>query len=232
VTELEPVEARVLASLIEKQLTTPSQYPLTLNALTLACNQASNRDPVTTYRDAEVVVALESLKAKGLVRFVLPSHGRTVVRYRQALGERLALDDRQLALVAVLVLRGAQTAGELRARTERMAEYDSLAAVESDLAGLASWVEPLVARLPRRPGQKEERWVAPWCATAAPEHLPGVLAGDTPAGDRAHRAGAGPAGDRGDRLDLVDLRAQLADLATRMSDLAARVDRLERELGV
>jgi uncharacterized protein YceH (UPF0502 family) len=225
VTELDPVEARVLASLIEKQLTTPSQYPLTLNALTLACNQASNRDPVTAYGEPEVIAALESLKAKGLVRFVLPSHGRTVVRYRQALGERLALDDRQLALVAVLILRGAQTAGEVRARTERMAEFDGLAAVEADLAGLASGVEPLVARLPRRPGQKEERWAALWCAAAGPDDPPGA----GPAGDRVDRAGAGPAGDR---VGLADQRADLADLATRISDLAARVDRLERELGL
>jgi hypothetical protein len=150
---------RVIGCLIEKQLTTPQQYPLTLNALVLACNQASNRDPVVCYDDHLVQRALAWLKEAGLVRFVYPSHGRSVTRYRQVLDEFLALDVEALALLAVLLLRGPQTAGELRIRTERMARFDDLASVDTELDHLGARTEPLVMRLARRPGQKEERWV-------------------------------------------------------------------------
>ena len=105
--------ARVLGSLVEKELTTPQQYPLTITSLVAACNQASNRDPVVDYGEGTVMSALDELKAQRLVRFVLPSHGRTAVRYRQVLDEKLGLDERQLALVAVLLLRGSQPAGFL-----------------------------------------------------------------------------------------------------------------------
>ena len=155
---LDLIEARIVGSLIEKQLTTPQQYPLTLNGLTLACNQTSNRDPVLSVAESEVEAGLRGLKEQGLVRFVLPSHGRSVVRYRHVLDERLAFDQRQLALIGVLLLRGPQTIGELRTRTERMASFDGVEDVESDLEGLTRREESPVARLPRRPGQKEERW--------------------------------------------------------------------------
>ena len=157
-TPLDPRQARVIGSLIEKELTTPQQYPLTANALLLACNQASNREPVVAYTEAEVATTLDSLKERRLVRFVLPSHGRSVVRYRHVLDEVLALDATQLAVVAVMLLRGPQTLGELRARTERMAAFDSIEAVEHELALLVDHDPPLVARQPRRPGQKEDRW--------------------------------------------------------------------------
>src|SRR5579875_2465837 len=122
---LDTVEGRVVGSLIEKQLTTPQQYPLTLNGLTLACNQTSNREPVVSYTEAEVQEALDRLREKGLIRKVLPSHGRSVVRFRHVLDERLALDARQLALLGGLLLRGPQTVGELRTRTDRMASFAS-----------------------------------------------------------------------------------------------------------
>ena len=156
---LSPVEARVIGSLAEKQLTTPQQYPLTLNALVVACNQTSNRDPVVLYDDSVVETALSSLKESGLLRFVHPGHGRSATRYRQVLDEKFGLDTRGLSLLAVLVLRGSQTVGELRARTERMADFGSLDEVQSELGRLSDGTEPLVARVPRRPGQKEERWV-------------------------------------------------------------------------
>ncbi len=155
--DLDPVEIRVVGSLAEKQLTTPQQYPLTLNALLLACNQTTNRDPVVSYDEALVEAALASLKERRLVRFVHPSHGRSAIRYRQVLDEMLGLDVRQLALVAVLVLRGPQTAGELRARTERMAGFEGVADVEHELEQLAAR-EDLVLRLPRRAGHKEDRF--------------------------------------------------------------------------
>src|ERR1700722_5530568 len=123
--KLSAQEARVLGSLVEKELTTPQQYPLTLKSLVGACNQATNRDPVVDYGEGTVMSVLNALKERRLVRFVLPSHGRTAVRYRHVLGEALALDQRQCALLAVLLLRGPQTIGELRSRTERMADFDS-----------------------------------------------------------------------------------------------------------
>jgi uncharacterized protein YceH (UPF0502 family) len=151
-------QGRIVGSLIEKQLVTPQQYPLTLNALVLACNQASNREPVVAYTEEQVVGALDELKERRLVRFVLPSHGRSVVRYRHVLDEAFGVDAPQLAILAMLLLRGPQTIGELRTRTDRMASFDGLAAVEHELALLAGAAPPLVARLARRPGQKEERW--------------------------------------------------------------------------
>jgi uncharacterized protein YceH (UPF0502 family) len=156
--ELNPVQARVIGSLAEKQLTTPQQYPLTLNALVLACNQTSNRDPVVVYDESLVETTLSSLKDAGLLRFVHPGHGRSATRYRQVLDERFGLDPRGLSVVAVLLLRGPQTVGELRARTERMADFARLDEVEAELQRLAGGSDPLVSRLPRRPGQKEERW--------------------------------------------------------------------------
>src|SRR6185437_3717095 len=158
IVELSPVETRVIGSLAEKQLTTPQQYPLTLNALVVACNQTSNRDPVVVYDDSIVDGALSSLKEAGLLRFVHPGHGRSATRYRQVLDERFGLDARGLSVLAVLLLRGPQTVGELRARTERMADFGSLGDVEAELRGLASGPDPLVSRMSRRPGQKEERW--------------------------------------------------------------------------
>ncbi len=154
-------EARVLGSLVEKELTTPDQYPLTLKALLAACNQASNRDPVVDYEEETVMAALDSLKAQRLIRFVLPSHGRSAVRYRHVLNEALGLDTRQCALLAVLVLRGPQTIGELRARTERMADFDGLDEIDHELRFLSAVAEPLAISLGRRPGQKEERWASP-----------------------------------------------------------------------
>ena len=158
VVELSPAEARVVGSLAEKQLTTPQQYPLTLNALVLACNQSSNRDPIVAYDEETVEAALSSLKEAGLLRFVHPAQGRSATRYRQVLDERFGLDSRSLSVLTVLVLRGPQTVGELRARTERMADFAGLHEVEAELARLGSGPDPLVRRLTRRPGQKEERW--------------------------------------------------------------------------
>ena len=156
--ELDPVEARIVGALVEKQLTTPQQYPLTLNALVAACNQSSSRNPVVAYDDRTVEAALARLKERRLVRFVYPSHGRSVTRYRQVLEELLRLEPPQLALVGVLLLRGPQTLGELRTRTERMAELTSLQHVEEELEALAAREEPLVTRLPREPGRKEMRY--------------------------------------------------------------------------
>ncbi len=152
--ELSEEELRVLGCLVEKRLTTPQQYPLTLNALTLACNQASNRDPVVDYDEARVEAAVTRAKTRGLAAFVHPSHGRSVLRFRHTLDEQLGLDERPLALLAVLALRGPQTPGELRARTERMARFGGIEEVEAELDALVRRDDPLVVRLGRGPGQK------------------------------------------------------------------------------
>ena len=156
--DLSGVEVRVLGCLVEKQLTTPQQYPLTLNALVLACNQSSNRDPVVAYGEDTVEAAVTSVKTLGLVSFVHPSHGRSALRYRHTLGDALGLEERPLALLAVLMLRGPQTSGELRVRTERMVQFADLAEVEAELDALSARHEPLAVRLRRAPGQKEERY--------------------------------------------------------------------------
>ena len=152
-------EARVAGSLAEKQLATPQYYPLTFNALVNACNQTNNRDPVVSYDDQLVQATVAALREKGVVRLVHPGGGSRVTKYRQVLDEVLGLDQRELALVCVLLLRGPQTLNELRTRTERLADFDGAAAVERDLERLAGERQPpLVQRLERQPGRKEPRY--------------------------------------------------------------------------
>src|ERR1700689_3839918 len=212
--------ARVLGSLVEKGLATPQQYPLTINALQSACNQTSNREPVVSYDETTVLAALDELKDMKLVRFVLPSHGRSVVRYRQVLDETLALDARQCAVLAVLLLRGPQTIGELRVRTERMATFDSLDDIEHQLEFLGSREEPLAHNVGRRPGQKEERWATPLVAEDTSDDS------DAPP-PRGSRATTAPA-----PVDVTDdLRAELAELRVEVADLRREVQELRESLG-
>lgn len=157
-TVLTEIEARVLGSLIEKQVTTPEYYPLTLNALTLACNQKNNRHPVTSYKENQVSDALESLREKNLTYVFYGSTSR-VPKYKHVMPEVMHLSHAETALMCVLMLRGAQTLGELRGNASRLHEFSSLEEVEQTLDGLISRDdEPLVARLPRQSGQKEGRF--------------------------------------------------------------------------
>ncbi|MEK6374086.1 MAG: YceH family protein [Acidobacteriota bacterium] len=149
--ELDAAEVRVLGALIEKQLATPEYYPLTLNALVAACNQKSSREPVMELAEADVQRALDRLQDEKLVWKVL---GGRATRYDHNLDATWQLDRAAKAIVALLFLRGAQTAGELRSRADRMHEFGAIDDVEATLQRLA----PLVAELPRRPGQKEARW--------------------------------------------------------------------------
>lgn len=155
--QLTTVEVRVLGSMMEKEAATPEYYPLTLNALRAACNQKSNRDPVMSLDEDEVTAALESLRAKGLTT-ELSGAGHRVCKYGHRTGEVFNFDRREQAVIAVLMLRGPQTVGELRGRTDRLHSFDDLAGVESTLHRLMKREPPLVARLPRRPGEKEPRW--------------------------------------------------------------------------
>ena len=225
-------EARVIGSLIEKQLTTPQQYPLTMNALVLACNQSSNREPVLEYDDRTVDHALTSLKAAGLVSFVYPSHGRSVTRYQQLLGEQLAITEQQLALVGVLLLRGAQTDGELRSRTERMCEFDGIAQVDEELARLSELPEPIVARLPRRPGQKEERWVQLLTdrSVGGPPSLPGDALGGGATTERVAEEANLRTEEPDLRIEDDDLRIEDDDRGSEVAELRAAVAELRGEM--
>lgn len=153
---LNEIEARVLGCLIEKELATPEYYPLTLNALTNACGQKSNREPVMNLEEADVVRALESLRFKQLA--LVSAEGGRVPKYRHVLMEKLRLAPAELALLGELLLRGPQTLGELRARAERMCPFTDLVAVEDALRELAERSPPLVMRLPLQPGRKEQRY--------------------------------------------------------------------------
>ncbi|HVT42564.1 MAG TPA: DUF480 domain-containing protein [Acidimicrobiales bacterium] len=226
--------ARVLGSLVEKGLTTPQQYPLTLNALVSACNQASNREPVVSYDEATVEGALHELKDEKLVRFVLPSHGRSVVRYRHVLDETWGLDAGQSAILAMLLLRGPQTVGELRTRSERMVAFDGLDGVEHELELLAGRAEPLAVSVARRPGQKEGRWTSTLVAVGdddTPQRADALPAGHAdPSSDRARASSPSPDASPLSR-QVDELRAEVAGLRAEVAGLRAELEELRASLG-
>jgi hypothetical protein len=215
-TPLDVVELRVLGSLVEKESTTPDSYPLTLNALVAACNQTSNREPVLALDQAAVAAAVAGLTRRALASEVHRSDSRAR-RYRHLLSETFKLHPAEIAVLGVLLLRGPQTVGELRSRTARMFEFLDLKHVEITLGALLTLPQPLVALLPRRPGQKEQRYAQllgceppaePDVAEAA-----GVVEGSAP-------VGAGVQPDRVSALEQVvdTLRAELAELRDRFEE--------------
>jgi uncharacterized protein len=153
--EPDAVEIRVVAALVEKQRTTPDQYPLTLNSLKLACNQSTNRDPVVDYDEATIRSALDRLGRRKWTTLASWNTARSV-KYKHVLGQALRLDDAQLAVLTVLMLRGPQTAGELRQRTERMHRFGSGEELDATLAELIE--RDLAERLPRQPGERGQRF--------------------------------------------------------------------------
>lgn len=226
--DLDAVEIRILGSLLEKQRTTPDTYPLTLNALRLACNQSTNRDPVVDFDEVTIQDALQRLHRRELTR-VASGHGSRASKYRHLLAETLTLSDAEAALLCVLLLRGDQTPGELKQRTERLHPFTDLAAVEDDLTRMSE--RGLVARLERRPGEKQVRF----------RHL---LAGDdaVSGSEPPARAGTGtgdavspltvspavsaltaPAGN-GLAVEIAQLRASFDSLRAEVADLRARID--------
>lgn len=179
--ELDVEEQRVLGVLLEKQVTVPASYPMTLSAVRTGCNQSSSREPISDYDELTVEATLRRLKDRQLLRIVWSDSGRRTLKYHQLLSEVLELDQAARALVTVLLLRGAQAPGELRTRCERLHGFDDRGAVELALADLAARPEPLVRELPRQHGQHDSRWV----------HLLGdVVLADGPVAE------AGPAVDR------------------------------------
>ena len=155
--DLSETEVRVLGCLVEKQLTTPEYYPLTLNALIAACNQKSNRDPVVSFDEGMVTQALDSLRDKNLVYVFYGSTSR-VVKYKHMLPSVYSLEPAETAAITVLMLRGPQTAGEIRGRTDRLYDFEGLGQVQQTLDALAERPEPLVIKLERQPGQKDARF--------------------------------------------------------------------------
>jgi uncharacterized protein len=207
---LEPdaIEIRVVACLVEKQRTTPDVYPLSLNALRLACNQSTNRDPVVSYDEATVSDALRRTALRGWTRLASGA-GSRARKYRHLLDEALGLEGPELSLLAVLMLRGPQTPGELKGRSERLHAFPDLAAVQGSLEILIE--KGYVARLQRRPGQKEERYRHTF-ATA--EEAPAAAADPQPGAVAVPKEELRPAEDRLGRLEreLGELREQVQAL--------------------
>lgn len=223
--ELTPPEIRVLGCLAEKEATTPDAYPLSTNGLLLACNQRSSRSPVVAYDEDEVTRALVSLRERELVR--TSREGGRAYKHAHLLRQALALCDAELAVLSVLFLRGPQTAGELRSRTERQHLFGSVEDVEQVLERLARRDPPLTAQLDRRPGQKESRWnhLLGSGEPLAPPALrdDDVLVGaTTSASARAATAEDSPASG-----EVAALRDEIVALREELVELRARVDALE-----
>jgi uncharacterized protein YceH (UPF0502 family) len=199
--DADAVELRVLGCLIEKQRTTPDQYPLSLNSLRLACNQSTNREPVVEYDERTIKAALERLSLRGWTRFASGVSSRAL-KYRHLLDEALGLGDGEISLLAVLMLRGPQTLGELKGRSDRLHRFETLDEVQETLDRLAE--RELVVRLARRPGQKEERYAQ-------------LLGGEAP--DPA--AATAP---------VTAAAAEAPPAVDRVAVLEERVERLEREV--
>jgi uncharacterized protein YceH (UPF0502 family) len=207
-TPLTAVETRVLGALIEKDMTTPEYYPLSLNALTNACNQSSNREPVVDYDEATVISAVESMRKRSLVRAVQQS-GSRVTKYRHLASETLGLTEHQAALMCVLTLRGPQTLAELKTRATRLIDFESLDDVETAMNQLMARESPrLVTRLERRPGQKEARY-AHLLAGEVADDAPEPAMGRTASSSSADRIGQLEQGLDDLRKEVADLRSQL-----------------------
>ena len=206
--EADAVEIRVLGCLIEKQRTTPDAYPLSLNSLRLACNQTTNRDPVVEYEEREIKAALDRMSNRGWTRFASGASSRAL-KYRHLLDEALGLSNEQLSVLGVLMLRGPQTLGELKQRTERLHRFESIAEVAHVLDGLSE--RELAVQLERRPGQKEERFA----------QLLGESPGEAPIA--AELAAAPPANANSDRLSQLEER--LERLERGFDELLTRLDR-------
>ena len=207
------LETRVLGVLVEKERTVPDTYPLSLNALTLGCNQKNNRDPILQATEREVQAAIDALRPLSLV---IESSGSRVMRYAHNLGRVLHVDGAAVALLAALMLRGPQTPGELRTGTDRLHRFPELGAVEAALQGLAARAEsaggPLAVQLPRQSGSRESRWA----------HLLSGPVEALPAGSPARTPAPVPGG--------VD-PAEFAALKAEVAELRAIVERLAREAG-
>ena len=211
---LTDVEVRVLGSLIEKEMTTPDYYPMSLNALTNACNQTSNRDPIVHYDEGTVAHAIETLRVRSLVRAMQQS-GSRVTKFRHLLGETMGLTTRYTAVLGVLMLRGPQTVAEIKTRASRSVEFATLEEVESVLDGMIDrQPTPLVVRLPRQPGQKELRYA----------HL---LAGEVTHDASEPASSRDEPQPRSDRI--AALEAAVSELRSELADVRAQLDAFRKQ---
>ena len=213
---LTPIETRVLGSLIEKDITTPDYYPLSLNALVNACNQKNNRDPVMTLDESAVREALSTLQQK---RMAGPASGADsrVTKYEHRLQEVFNFDRREIAVVCVLLLRGPQTPGELRGRTDRMYRFEALEDVISTLDRLAQREPSLVRSLPRQPGTKESRYLHLFSGEP-PEHLLQV---------NVARAPSPASADEGERITALE--QEVSRLRTELSEVQQQLAAFRRQ---
>ena len=207
------VEARILGSLVEKQLTTPEYYPLTLNALIAACNQKSNREPVMYLGETDILTAIDNLRDHNLVYLFYGTGSRTV-KYKHMLPSVYDLDEAGTAIVAVLLLRGPQTIGELRERTCRLFEFASLNEVQETLDGLIRRDEAVATKLERQPGQKEARYA----------HL---LSGPVEAAATATTAAAAVAAPQSSRIEILE--AEVAGLRAEIASLTATFEEFKKQ---
>ena len=210
---LTDVEARVLGALVEKDITTPDYYPLSLNALVNACNQKNNRDPVMNLDENQVREALSGLEAMGLAGPASSADSR-VTKYEHHLQDVFNFSRGETAVICVLLLRGPQTLGELRGRTERLHRFEDLEAVQAALQHLMRREPPLAAMLPRQPGTKESRYA----------HL---LSGEIPVAVPASR-GVAAAVDHGQHNRVSRVEEQVATLERELSDLKLAVEELRK----
>ena len=210
---LNTVEARVLGALIEKEITTPDYYPLSMNALINACNQKNNRDPVMTVDESTVRTALHNLQTKHLAGPASGADSR-VTKYEHRIQEVFNFTRAETAIIAVLLLRGPQTPGELRGRTERMFRFEELSDVQSTLQRLIEWEPPLVKMLPRQPGTKESRYA----------HL---LAGDVE-GYEAPAEPAAAAHDPDTHSRVAHLEGEVAQLRSEIAELRQQLEELQK----
>jgi hypothetical protein len=204
---LNEYELRVLGALVEKQIATPDYYPMTLNALMNACNQKNHRDPVVAYDEAMVAKALETLREKNLAYVFYGSEARTP-KYAHLFPKAFDLNEAEVALMCVLVLRGPQTPGELRSRTPHLHSFESLAEVESLLQGLSQREEPLVVKLPRQPGSRESRYAHLLGGEVAVEQAEGA-----PRAEPAMRP------SRGESERVTKLEEEVATLRQELNEL-------------
>lgn len=210
---LDAIELRVLGSLLEKEQATPELYPLTVNSLLAACNQKTNREPVVELTETQVVEALDRLRQEVLV---WRTEGARSEKWQQSVSRRWGLDAETKALLTLLLLRGPQTPGELRSRSERLHTFPSIAAIEGALGRLAAGEEPFVRELPRRPGQKETRWM----------HLIGDSSSLALALDSAREARPSAELHTAEGATV----GPSTPLSSRVTELEGRVEALEREL--
>ncbi len=209
-----PLEARVLAVLVEKEKTVPDSYPLSVNTLTLGCNQKTARDPLMAATENEVQLAIDTLKGYALI---VESSGGRVMRYAHNARRVFRLPEQSIALLAILMLRGSQTAGELRINSDRLHRFADISSVEAFLEELAAAETPWVVKLPRLPGSREHRWAHLLCGAVD---------------EAAFTVASGSAPQSVDLGEVAALKANVARLNEEVAALRALVEKIQSELGM